>query len=209
MTPEDCLDQGLDALGLPLPPDDRTRLIAYAALIGKWNKVYNLTAIRDPNELITQHILDSLTILPHLDVARLADIGSGAGLPGIVLAIVRPELVVHTVDTVQKKVSFMRQAAIELGLKNLSAHHVRVEEWQPDARFPAVVSRAFSDLGLFVSLTDNILEEGGRWFAMKGVYPADEIAQLPAGVRVQASIPLQLPGNADVQRHLIVLERAS
>lgn len=209
MTPADCLDQGLDALGLPLPPDDRARLIAYAALIGKWNKVYNLTAIRDPNELITQHILDSLTVLPHLDVARLADIGSGAGLPGIVLAIVRPELAVHTVDTVQKKVSFMRQAAIELGLKNLSAHHVRVEEWQPETRFPAVVSRAFSDLSLFVSLTENILEEGGRWFAMKGVYPADEIAQLPTGVRVQASIPLQLPGNADVQRHLIVLERAS
>lgn len=202
------LDAGLDELGLDLPEATRETLMAYAALIAKWNKVYNLTAIRHPDEIVTQHLLDSLTVLPHLDTACIADIGAGAGLPGIVLAIARPELEVHTVDTVQKKATFMRQAAIELGLKRVTAHHVRVEAWHPEARFPAVISRAFSDMGDFVRLTDHLVAPDGRWLAMKGVYPHEEIAQLPAGVRVRDAIALRLPGAADTHRHLIVLERS-
>ena len=207
MTPEHLLDAGLAELGLDLPAAVREKLLAYAALIAKWNKVYNLTAIRDAAGIVTQHLLDSLTVLPHVRESRIADIGAGAGLPGIVLAIARPDLDVHTVDTVQKKAVFMRQAGIELGLPNLSAHHVRVEEWQPEAPFPAIISRAFSEIAEFIRLTEHLLAPGGRWLAMKGVYPHEEIAQLPAGVRMVEAIPLRLPGAPDTHRHLIVLER--
>ncbi|WP_417071425.1 16S rRNA (guanine(527)-N(7))-methyltransferase RsmG [Niveibacterium terrae] len=206
MTSAELLDHGLAELGLDLAAETRAKLLAYAALIAKWNKVYNLTAIRTEAEIVTLHLLDSLTVLPHIDVPRIADIGSGAGLPGIVLAIVRPELEVHTVDTVQKKATFMRQAGIELGLKNLTAHHVRVEQWQSEERFPAVISRAFSDISDFVALTRHLLVPGGRWLAMKGVYPHDELSHLPAEVKLVEAIPLSLPGAGDTHRHLIVLK---
>jgi len=206
MKSADLLDSGLSELGLELAAEQRIRLLAYAALIAKWNKVYNLTSIRSEADIVTLHLLDSLTVLPYIKVDRIADIGSGAGLPGIVLAIVCPELEVHTVDTVQKKVTFMRQAGIELGLKNLTAHHVRVEQWQPELPFPAVISRAFSDIADFVSLTRHLVAPHGHWLAMKGVYPNDEIAHLPEHVRLAESIPLSLPGAADTHRHLIVLE---
>ena len=207
MTPELLLDAGLAELGLDLPAAVCEKLLAYGALIAKWNKVYNLTAIRDAAGIVTQHLLDSLTVLPHVHETRIADIGAGAGLPGIVLAIARPDLEVHTVDTVQKKAIFMRQAGIELGLANVSAHHVRVEEWKPEAPFPAIISRAFSEISDFIRLTEHLLAPGGRWLAMKGVYPHEEIAQLPAGVRMVEAIPLRLPGAPDTHRHLIVLER--
>lgn len=202
------LDRGLDELGISLSGEAKTKLLAYAALIAKWNRVYNLTAIRSENEIVTLHLLDSLTVLAHVTEDRIADIGSGAGLPGIVLAIARPELDVHTVDTVQKKVTFMRQAAIELGLKNLSAHHVRVEQWQPEQLFPAVISRAFSDISDFVDMTRHLLMPGGRWLAMKGVYPNDELGHLPADAKLAEAISLNLPGTADTNRHLIVLKAA-
>ncbi len=207
MTPEHLLDAGLAELGLDLPAVVRQKLLAYAALIAKWNKVYNLTAIRDAAGIVTQHLLDSLTVLSHVDATRIADIGAGAGLPGIVLAIARPALEVHTVDTVQKKAAFMRQAGIELGLPNLTAHHERVEAWKPAEAFPMIISRAFSEMADFVRLTDHILAPGGRWLAMKGVYPHGEITQLPAGIRMVEAIPLRLPGAPDTHRHLIVLER--
>jgi 16S rRNA (guanine527-N7)-methyltransferase len=206
MTSAELLDRGLAELGLDLPAETRVKLLAYAALIAKWNKVYNLTAIRSEAEIVTLHLLDSLTVLPHIDVTRIADIGSGAGLPGIVLAIVRPELEVHTVDTVQKKATFMRQAGIELGLKNLTSHHVRVEQWQPEDPFPAVISRAFSEICDFITLTRHLLAPGGRWLAMKGVYPHDELAHLPEQAKFVEAIPLSLPGAEDTHRHLIVLE---
>ncbi len=207
MTSESLLVSGLAELGLELPPDACAKLLAYAALIAKWNKVYNLTAIRDAAGILTHHLLDSLTVLPHIQAGRIADIGAGAGLPGIVLAIARPDLEVHTVDTVQKKAIFMRQAGIELGLTNLTAHHERVEIWQPDAPFPAIISRAFSALNDFVELTGHLLAPGGRWLAMKGVYPHEEIAQLPTGTRMVEAIPLRLPGVQAIHRHLIVIER--
>ncbi|GAA5175624.1 16S rRNA (guanine(527)-N(7))-methyltransferase RsmG [Niveibacterium umoris] len=208
MNAETLLNQGLAELGIDLPADARTKLLDYAALIAKWNKVYNLTAIRNADEIVTLHLLDSLTVLPHVEVDRIADIGAGAGLPGIVLAIARPDLQVHTVDTVQKKVTFMRQAKIDLGLKNLESHHVRVEHWQAETRFPAVISRAFSDMADFVRLTEHLVADSGHWLAMKGVYPHEEIAQLPPAVRLREAIALRLPGAADTHRHLIVLERS-
>ncbi|MCL2657855.1 MAG: 16S rRNA (guanine(527)-N(7))-methyltransferase RsmG [Betaproteobacteria bacterium] len=204
--PETLLDQGLAELRLDLPGAARVKLLAYAKLISKWNKVYNLTAVRDANAIVTQHLLDSLTVLPYIKAESIADIGAGAGLPGIVLAIARPDLDVHTVDTVQKKAVFMRQAGIELGLANLTAHHTRVESWQPEKAFPLIISRAFSEMADFVRLTRHLLAPGGHWLAMKGVYPDAEIAQLPAGVRMAEAIPLRLPGAEDTHRHLIVLE---
>ena len=201
------LDRGLADLGLDLSPDARTRLLAFAALLGKWNRVYNLTAIRSPEQAITHHLLDSLAVLPHLgQIARLADIGSGGGLPGIPLAIARPELEITSIETVGKKASFQQQAQIELGLANFAPLHARVEDVQPDAPCDAVISRAFSEIADFVRLTRHLLAPGGRFLAMKGVYPRDELAALPDGVRVVETLPLAVPG-LDAERHLIILER--
>ncbi|MFA9440929.1 16S rRNA (guanine(527)-N(7))-methyltransferase RsmG [Uliginosibacterium sp. sgz301328] len=200
------LDERIAALGLDLSRETCDKLLAYVALILKWNKVYNLTAIRDEAQAIDLHIADSLTLLPHVDVARLADIGAGAGLPGLVLAICRPQLQVELVDTVDKKCVFMRQAAGQLGLANVKVHHTRVEKWQPEAPFDAITSRAFAELADFIAWTEHLLAPQGKWLAMKGVYPSDEISRLPGGVRVAESIPLTVPG-VDVERHLIVIRR--
>ncbi|HEX5126387.1 MAG TPA: 16S rRNA (guanine(527)-N(7))-methyltransferase RsmG [Rhodocyclaceae bacterium] len=206
MTSAARLDERIAALGLNIPIAIRTKLLAYAALMLKWNKVYNLTAIRDEAQIIDLHLIDSLTVLPYIKFDRLADIGAGAGLPGLALAIVQPALQVELVDAVDKKCIFMRQAAAELGLKNVQIHHVRVEGWRPNALFPAIISRAFAELADFVRLTERILAPDGYWLAMKGVYPAEEIARLPAGVQATESIPLVLPG-VDVSRYLIVINR--
>ncbi|GAB4061246.1 16S rRNA (guanine(527)-N(7))-methyltransferase RsmG [Uliginosibacterium sediminicola] len=206
MSASQRLDAHIAALGLDLDQAQRDKLLAYVALILKWNKVYNLTAIRDEAQAIDLHIADSLTLLPHVAAERLADIGAGAGLPGIVLAICRPDLQVELVDTVDKKCVFMRQAAGTLGLKNVAVHHTRVENFKPAAPFPVITSRAFAELADFVRWTEHLLAEGGHWLAMKGVYPSDEIARLPATVRVSESRPLQVPG-LDAERHLIIIEK--
>ncbi len=199
--------RGLAALGLDLPPPAQEKLLAFAALLRKWNKVYNLTALRDETQVISHHLLDSLAVLPHLrNAKRLADIGSGGGLPGIPLAIARPELQVALVESNQKKSAFQQQAKIELGLANVSVHCERVEAWQPEEKCDVVVSRAFSDLAEFVKLSGHLLAEGGALLAMKGVHPYEEIAQLPAGWRVAEVIPLQVPG-VEGARHLVRVER--
>lgn len=204
---EVLLDQGLSALGLDLPAAARDRLVAYAGLLVKWNKVYNLTAIRDPQQIVTHHLLDSLAVVPHLgDIGRIADVGSGGGLPGIVLAIACPQLSVTSIEAVGKKASFQQQVRIELGLDNFEVFAERVEAFSPDTLFDAITSRAFSSLNDFVTLTRHLLRDGGRWLAMKGVYPEDEIAALPQGVRVAAAIALAVPG-LEAERNLIVLER--
>jgi len=200
------LDNGLAALGLDLPPAARQKLLAFRDLLLKWNKTYNLTALRDPEQAISHHLLDSLAILPHVGPGPLLDVGSGGGLPGIPLAIARPELSVSMVDTVQKKATFLQQAAIELWLKNIQAHHARVEEMQ--GQYAQISSRAFAEIGLFVSLTRHLLAPGGRWLAMKGVRPDDELQALPADIAVEAVIPLQVPG-LDAERHLIILKAGS
>ena len=201
------LSRGLAALGVDLPPPAQEKLLAFAALLGKWNKVFNLTALRDEEQVISHHLLDSLAVLPHLGNAkRLADIGSGGGLPGIPLAIARPDLHVALVESNQKKSAFQQQAKIELGLANVSVHCERVEAWQPEDKCDVVISRAFSDLVEFVRLSGHLLAEGGTLLAMKGVHPYEEIAQLPAGWRIAGVTPLQVPG-VEGARHLVRVER--
>ena len=200
------LAAGLAELGLDLSEAVQHKLLAFRDLLLKWNKTYNLTALRDPEQAISHHLLDSLTILPHVGTGPLLDVGSGGGLPGIPLAIACPGLSVGMVDTVQKKASFLQQASIELGLKNVTVHHARVEEMQ--GQYAQISSRAFADLGLFVSLTRHLLAPGGRWLAMKGVRPDDEIAALPAGITVEAIISLTVPG-LEAERHLIILKAGS
>jgi 16S rRNA (guanine527-N7)-methyltransferase len=207
MTVSRQLGAGLAELGLSLPVSAAERLIGYLDLLKKWNKVYNLTAIRDSAEMVTQHLLDSLAVLPHLpQVSTLADIGSGAGLPGIPLAIARSETQVALVEAVGKKASFLQQVKIELGLNNVSIHCGRVEEWVVASSFDAVISRAFSDLAQFVRLAGRLVGPEGRLYAMKGVYPEAEIAAVLPPWRLAAAPSLKVPGSSG-QRHLIILER--
>ena len=205
------LAKGSAALGLDLPAEAQEKLLAFARLLIKWNKVYNLTAIRDEAQVVTHHLLDSLSVLPQLaGITRLVDVGSGGGLPGVVLAICRPELQVDSVETVQKKATFQNQARIELKLANFRAHHARIENWQPayfaEQPVDGIVSRAFADLADFVNLTAHLAGPETRILAMKGVYPADEIARIPAGFALERSTPLTVPG-LDVERHLIIVKR--
>ncbi len=200
------LAAGLTRLGIKLTAEQNEKLLAFRDLLLKWNKTYNLTALRDPEQAISHHLLDSLAILPHVGNGPLLDVGSGGGLPGIPLAIARPELSVSMVDTVQKKATFLQQAAIQLGLKNVTVHHARVE--QLTGQYAQISSRAFAEIGLFISLTRHLLAPGGRWLAMKGVRPDDEIATLPADIVVDQIIPLHVPG-LDAERHLIILKAGS
>lgn len=200
-----ALDAGLASLGVDLTVPARDALLAFRDLLLKWNRTYNLTAIRDPEQALAHHILDSLAILPWVGEEPLLDVGSGGGLPGIPLAIARPALAVTLIDAVDKKASFQRQAAIELGLGNVAALHGRVEALS--GSFAQIVSRAFSDLAAFVGVTRHLLAPGGRWLAMKGLHPVAEMAALPSGVVVDAVHPLTVPG-LDAERHLIVLKAA-
>ena len=195
------LAQGIASMGLAVSDDAQQKLLAYLALLQKWNKVYNLTAVRDPLEMVTLHLLDSLSVLPFVNSKNILDVGSGGGLPGIVLAICKPELQVTTIDTVQKKVIFMRQVKGELGLDNLTPVHARVENFKPDVPFEIVISRAFSEIALFVQLTKHLVAENGQWFAMKGVMPADELEGLQ--LTPTQVIALKVAG-LDAERHLLV-----
>ena len=172
------------------------------ALMQKWNKVYNLTAVREPLEMVTLHLLDSLSVLPHINSRNLLDVGSGGGLPGVVLAICKPDLLVTTIDTVQKKAIFMRQVKGELGLDNLTVVHERVESYRSTEKFDAIISRAFSEIALFIKLTKHLLAQNGQWLAMKGQVPHDELINLPQQNKI---IRLQVAG-LDAERHLVVLE---
>ncbi len=201
-----ALAAGLAELSIPLSEEAQRKLLAFRDLLLKWNKTYNLTALRDPEQAISHHLLDSLAILPHVGSGSLLDVGSGGGLPGIPLAIARPELSVSMVDTVQKKATFLQQASIELGLKNVSVYHARVEEMQ--GQYAQISSRAFAEIGLFIDLTRHLLAPGGRWLAMKGIRPDDELKTLPADIAVEAIVPLTVPGLA-AERHLIILRAGS
>jgi 16S rRNA (guanine527-N7)-methyltransferase len=202
-----ALRAGLDALLLPATDDGVDHLLGYLDLLHKWNQAYNLSAVRDPMQMVHQHLLDCLAALPPLDRhlqgrdARILDVGSGAGLPGVVWALMRPAWSVCCVDTVGKKASFVRQVAAELALRNLHAEHARVEQlrWEP---VDVVVSRAFASLADFSALTRQHLLPGGCWLAMKGKIPDGEIAALPANVKVFHVEPLQVPG-LDAQRCLV------
>ena len=200
------LAQGLAAMGLEVPAAAQEKLLAYAALLEKWNKTYSLTALRGADKAVSHHLLDSLAVLPHVPAGRLLDVGSGGGMPGIPLAIARPELQVTLLDSNSKKTAFLRQAAIELALPNVAVHCGRVEQYHPAMGFAAITSRAFAELADFVSLSSHLLADGGRWLAMKGVWPQDEIARLPDDVAVESVHPLVVPG-VDGERHLAVIQR--
>jgi 16S rRNA (guanine527-N7)-methyltransferase len=209
------LEEGLEALrrldptGGALPAGVAARLAAYLALLAKWNQTYNLTAIREPERMITHHVLDALAVLPHLPPRaglRVLDVGSGGGVPGIPLAIARPTWHVVLLDSNHKKGAFVQQALIELSLVNAEAVVARVEDYAPAAPFDVVISRAFADLATFAASSARHLAPGGRLIAMKGVHPDEEIASLPEGIRVAATHALAVPG-LDAQRHLIVMER--
>jgi 16S rRNA (guanine527-N7)-methyltransferase len=208
MTLEERLAGGLSALGLDLPPEARAKLLDYVQLIAKWNRVHNLTAVREPEQMITLHLLDSLAILPHLDgAATVLDVGSGAGLPGIPLAIARPDLRVTLLDSSHKKTTFLTQAKSELGLPSIEVACERVEQWKPAQPFDAVVSRAFSELVDFVAQAKHLVAPGGQMLAMKGVHPFDEIARIPASHRVERVVELTVP-QLDAKRHLVLLRAA-
>lgn len=198
MTPGAALERGVREMALALPQGAAPRLLEYLALLGKWNRTYNLTAIRDPLAMVSSHLLDSLAVVPHLPLAeggRLADAGSGAGLPGIPLAIARPQWRVTLAESNQKKSAFLRQAKIELGLANLEVHEGRVERWQPAARFAVVISRAFAELAEFIAACRHLVAPGGVLAAMRGVAPA-----AAPECRV---IPLDVP-LLDAERHLVL-----
>lgn len=203
MSQEQLLTDGLTALGLALPQETQKKLLDYLALLSKWNKVHNLTAVRDPEEMVSLHLLDSLAVLPHLKCSTFLDVGSGAGLPGIPLALARPDLQVTVLDSSHKKTTFQRQAKAELGITNLDVVCSRVEQFKPAERFDCVISRAFSDIGEFLKLTSHLLKDEGHWLAMKGVYPYEELAQ--AGLENAEVIPLHVP-NVDAHRHLVRIE---
>ena len=198
------LDSGLAGLGLSLTLQARAQLLRYLDLLQKWNRVYNLTAIRQENQLVSHHLLDSLAALPHLAGPRLIDVGSGAGLPGIPIAIARPDWQVVLLDSNHKKGAFLRQAVIELELANAQVVIARAEEWHSAPLGTVAVSRAFSDLAGFVEAARHMVLPGGILAAMKGVYPHEELAQLPAGVLVDAVVPLDVPG-LGAARHLVLL----
>jgi 16S rRNA (guanine527-N7)-methyltransferase len=201
------VEQGAAALGLALDADQRRRLLAHLALIERWNKVYNLTAVRDPAQMLVQHLLDSLSVVAPLrrhtggQAAAVLDVGSGAGLPGVTIAVACPELAVSCVDTVAKKASFIRQVAAELPVPNLEALHARVETLAPRP-WPIITARAFSSLVDLVGLTRPLLAPGGVWMAMKGQHPSDELAALPADIDVFHVEQLLVPG-MDAERCLV------
>lgn len=206
------IHSGVKQLGLALAANLEEQLEAYLSLLAKWNRSYNLTAVRAENDMVSQHLLDSLALLPYLDanlpgMGRLADVGSGGGLPGIPVAIARPQLRVELIEANHKKASFLQQAKIELKLTNVSIYCGRVERYKPGALFDAAVSRAFSSLADFVSLAAHLLVPEGRLLAMKGVHPQEEIEQLPAGWKMLQSIPLVVP-ELHAHRALIVIGKA-
>lgn len=209
MTPREALERGARQLGLALEEDAREELLAYVGLMAKWNNTYNLTAVRDPLAMISQHLLDSLAVLPHLSMpaaGSLADIGSGAGLPGIPLAIARRDWRIVLVEASQKKAAFLRQATIEFSLHNASVHDGRVETWQPGERFPIVISRAFARLAQFARACAHLVASGGCLVAMKGALREDELAEM-RGWRC-SGIELHVP-LLDAARHLVICRRAS
>ena len=187
------LQLGSAQLGVSLSAEMCIKLLDYLELLDKWNKVYNLTAIRDPQQMVSNHLLDSLAVTPHLWAGQWLDVGCGAGLPGLVLAVVKPEWHFTLLDSNSKKTSFVQQAIIELELRNVAVQCARVEEWQTTERFDGIISRAFTGLGEFITKTRGLMATHGRWAAMKGI-AEQELASIPQGCRIERVIPLQVPG---------------
>jgi 16S rRNA (guanine527-N7)-methyltransferase len=200
------LAEGVAELGLSLPAPAQQRLLDYLALLSKWNRIYNLTAVRETSRMVSQHLLDCLAVAPHVKADTLLDVGSGAGLPGIPLAVAAPRTQVTLLESNQKKSAFLQQAKLELKLDNVVVATERVEAWRPGRTFEVVISRALSDLAEFVNLAGRHAAPGGRLAAMKGIYPHEELAQLPSGWALASAVPLNVPG-LRARRHLLLIEK--
>jgi 16S rRNA (guanine527-N7)-methyltransferase len=206
---QQLLGEGIAEMQLDISPAQQDQLMNYLALMFKWNAVYNLTSLRDPRQMVTHHLLDSLAAVPAFEAAEnVLDVGSGGGLPGIVLAIVRPDMKVAMIDTVHKKTAFLTQVKAELGLANVTVYTARVEQLEVRDKFDVITSRAFADLSDFVNWSSHLLQENGRYIALKGVAPKDEQERLPAPWRVTKVEPLQVP-RLGAERHLVFIERST
>lgn len=202
----DVLKQGIAALELNLDEAQVAKLLDYLALLNKWNSVYNLTSVRDPMQMVTLHVLDSLAAVPAFAGAQnVLDVGAGGGLPGMVLAISRPDMKVSMIDTVHKKTAFLNQVKAELELANVTVYTKQVQQLEVKTRFDVITSRAFADLSDFVNWSGHLLQEGGQFIALKGTAPEDERERLPAPWKVQKLQPLEVPG-LDAERHLVFIQ---
>lgn len=202
----ESLRAGAERLGLALVERQLEKLHDYLVLLGKWNAVYNLTALREPERWITHHLLDCLAVVPHLPAGDVVDVGSGAGLPGLPIAVASSGRSVVLLDSSHKRGAFLQQAVNELGVDNAQVVVTRVEAFRPDSGFGVVISRAFAELSDFVRCARHLAASDGRLLAMKGVYPHEELAQLPAG-GVERTVKLEVPG-LHAERHLVVIDPA-
>jgi len=200
------LEKGTLELGLVLGSGDRSKLLQYVAHLEKWNQVYNLTAIRDTERMVSGHLLDCLSVVPYLTGTRMLDAGSGAGFPGIPVAVARPDIQVALLDSNQKKAAFLKQAVADLQLRNATVVCERVEAWHVDEKFDFIISRAFAEIAEFIALTRHLLAPRGVFAAMKGAYPFEEIERLPPEFRVRQTHALAVPG-LEGERHLVLIER--
>lgn len=191
-----AIADGILNMGLDVDPDIAPKLADYLVLIERWNRVDNLTAVRDPGDMVSRHILDSLSALQYLQPGRVADIGTGAGLPGIPLAVARPDWQFELVDASAKRVRFVQQACIELGLKNVSVEQARVQDYHPDQPFDNVISRAFASLPDFVQQAGHLVADQGQLVAMKGPEPESEMSELPDDWKIAGLASIQVPAGA-------------
>ena len=202
------LTLGARQLGVELSESQHSQLLAYLALLIKWNKAYNLTAVRDPDEMVSRHLLDSLSVVRFIEGERQLDVGSGGGMPGIPLAILFPDMKVTVLDSNGKKTRFLTQVKLELALANLEVIHSRAEAFQPALSFNGIISRAFSSLEDFTQWTRHMGDGQTRWLAMKGLHPVDELVALPADFHLESAQALAVPG-CQGQRHLLILRRTA
>ena len=200
---EKRLQQGLRDLGLDLTVPAREKLLNFLGLLEKWNQTYNLTAVRDPEQMVPRHLLDSLTVLPYLQGPQVLDIGTGAGLPGIPLALARPDLEFTLLDSNAKKTRFATQAVHELGLKNVVVVQERVEKFHPEKKFDTLIARAFASIPDMLAASRHLCAPRGRFLVMKGVFPQEELAAVTDGYRAEVKA-LHIPG-LDAARHVVIL----
>lgn len=201
------LELGIQALGLELGSEAQSQLLRHLELLEKWNRIHNLTAVQDKAKAVSVHLLDSLSVVPHLEGKRFLDVGSGAGFPGIPIAVARPDIQMDLLDSNHKKYAFLKQAIAELGLKNARAVCERVESWRPAGQFDCIISRALAEIAEFVALVKHLLAPGGVIAAMKGLHPVEEIERVPPDFRVRQVHALAVPG-LGAERHLVLIERA-
>lgn len=200
-----ALARDLKAMGFGLDAEVHAKSVEFLQLLAKWNKVYNLTAVREIEQMLPRHLLDSLAVLPYLRAGRVLDVGTGAGLPGIPLALARPDLRFTLLDSNAKKIRFVTQAIHDLGVKNVEVVNATVEKFRPPEKFDTLITRAFAAIPDMLGSCRHLCAPGGAFLAMKGVFPQEEIAAVGAGFKLSRVVPLQVPG-LDAARHLVIIE---